>query len=168
MPWTPWDRGALCAPLVARPSLVTLRIDRGYFGYAQCTCTAGVRRISDSDGFSCLSCPIGCTCSEAGISGCFASPATGGLQSASMCAPIAPHGVTACVSVNVSTDTATETTLCAAGYTDRLCARCDSGYFAAGRVCVSCGIATTVIVAVLWALVLALAVLFVLKVCLCV
>jgi hypothetical protein len=135
-PETVASRSMVCPALVARHAEQVATVDVSYLGYAQCYCLAGFFQPNSTDR-QCIPCDDSCQCVYGRTSGCYPTPFAGPWQRAISCPPIGT-GLTACNPNGTLGDPAAPLFVCEEGYGDRLCSRCDDGFYQDGFACVRC------------------------------
>ncbi|KYQ88353.1 leucine-rich repeat-containing protein (LRR) [Tieghemostelium lacteum] len=121
-----------CPSIVGKHINMRINLDPGYYNYSYCSCNLGYRGFNGS----CQKCPDEAVCPGGGNlilvpSGYFPMPSFEDPQVLLKCGT-SNFGDTSCNPSNSYNFT------CREGYVDRLCSRCDEGYFSRGLECKKC------------------------------
>jgi hypothetical protein len=128
--------GVTCPRLVATDSDITVRVDPSYLQYKQCGCEPGYMQVN-AQPLRCVLCAPTCQCLNGKVSGCYPTPFNGVWNDTLRC-PIVNLASTACNPPALAANLSAALFVCGEGYSDRLCTRCDIGYYPSGRQCEAC------------------------------
>ncbi|EGG22819.1 leucine-rich repeat-containing protein [Cavenderia fasciculata] len=121
-----------CPTIVGKNSEISIEMDASYYNYSHCLCLPGYIGYNGS----CSVCPENGICNGTHIkipSGFFPYPSENTVQpSALIRCVVSNFGTTSCNPSNSDNFT------CSVGYHDRLCARCEEGYYMRGSECLKC------------------------------